>query len=63
MPPDEHKRHHDAVQRFIDREDRRVAFYEKVKAQVGGWAVIGLLGVIGAAVWHAVVNAVKSAGH
>jgi len=60
LPAEEHKRHHDALERFIEREDRRTAFYEKVKAQVGGWAVIAVLGTLGAGAWYAAKEFIRA---
>lgn len=48
----EHRDHHEALQRFIDREARRAELYERVKASAGGWIVITGIGGVGYAVWE-----------
>lgn len=52
MSAKEHRDHHDALQRFIDRETRRAELYERIKASTGGWVVITTIAGIGYAVWE-----------
>lgn len=49
---DEHAEHHRMFRIWIDRENRKAEFREKLKAQVGGWSIITLLSVVGYAVWE-----------
>lgn len=52
LSPQEHRDHHDALTAFIAAHKMRTEFWEKVKQQVGGWAVISIMSAIGYAVWH-----------
>lgn len=52
LTPQEHRDHHDALTMFIAEQKARVEFKEKIKQQVGGWAIITILSAIGYAVWH-----------
>lgn len=47
-----HRPHHEFIARWIERERRRDEMWEKIKVQVGGWAVIAFLGGIGLAAWQ-----------
>lgn len=51
VPIEEHIAHHAAIKTWIERENRKAERAEKVKAQVGGWAIIATLGLIGKGVW------------
>lgn len=52
MSPDEHAEHHQTFKTWIERENRKAEFREKVKAQVGGWSIITGLTAIGYAAWE-----------
>jgi len=43
-----HRRHHEVV---IAAEERKIEFYEKLKAALASWSLIGLLGVLVTWVW------------
>lgn len=62
MTPDEHADHHQTFQRWIERENRKAEFREKIKAQVGGWGVITALTAIGYAAWEGFKGIVKMKG-
>lgn len=62
MSPDEHADHHQTFQRWIERENRKAEFREKIKAQVGGWGVITALTAIGYAAWEGVLKIAKMKG-
>lgn len=47
-----HRDHHDFVKLMILERQRRVDRAEKIKAQVGGWMIIAILGSIGTAVYQ-----------
>ena len=49
-----HARHHQTMDIWMERENKKAIFREKVKAQVGGWAIVSVLGAIGTGTWHAV---------
>lgn len=55
IPTAEHKTHHDFVRRLIEQDRKRAERWEKIKAQVGGWAIVTGLGAIGTGVWHGFV--------
>lgn len=55
LTPEDHKKHHDAISLWIDRQNKRNDRWEKVQAQVGGWAVIAILSSIGYAVWNSLL--------
>lgn len=48
-----HAHHHQIFETWIERENRRAERWEKIRAQVGGWAVIGFLSGVGYAAWEA----------
>ena len=45
-----HSVHHRFVARRIEREEKRDAMWEKIRAQVTGWSIIVILGSVGTAV-------------
>jgi hypothetical protein len=49
---DIHTEHHDFIQILIEREERKKERWEKVKTQVLGWGIIGMIGAMGSAVYH-----------
>lgn len=51
LTPQQHREHHDALARFIAREDRRAELFERMKASAGGWIVITAIGGVGYVVW------------
>ena len=51
--PSEHSKF---VDEWIQRSKRRRAVLDKIVAQVGGWAIIVILGAIGVAVWSYTVG-------
>lgn len=53
-----HANHHDLIDRWLKKEQRKAENWEKIKTQIGGWLIIGLLSWIGVAVWEAVKTAV-----
>lgn len=53
VPVEEHIAHHVAIKTMIDRENRKAERAEKWKTQVGGWAIITTLGLIGKGAWTA----------
>jgi hypothetical protein len=57
-----HAEHHAVFQAWLERENRRAEFREKVKAQVGGWGIITLLTACGYMVWHGFLVLLKSKG-
>lgn len=59
IDPDEHARHHAAIDLWIDRENRRREVWEKVKASVIGWVLIAVLGGIGIAVFDYFAKLIK----
>lgn len=48
---DIHVQHHEFIGTWIKRVERRAETMDKIKAQVGGWTIITLLGGVGYAVW------------
>lgn len=53
VPEEMHKEHHEFIRGWIDEQKRKREWRDKVKAQVGGWAIITLLGSIGTGTYHA----------
>jgi hypothetical protein len=62
MTPDEHADHHQTFRTWIERENRKAEFREKIKAQVGGWGVVAALSGIGYAAWEGFKGIVKMKG-
>jgi len=54
-----HSTHHAFIEMMIKKEERKQERMEKIKTQVGGWAVILLLGFLGKAVWDFVEKQIK----
>jgi len=54
-----HREHHEAVQRWIERENEKARITAKVKAQIFGWGIISIISAVGWAVWNAVKFLVK----
>lgn len=51
LTPEEHRDHHNAFQAYIESQRRKAEFWDKVKAQVGGYMIIAALGTMGTFVW------------
>jgi hypothetical protein len=60
LTPEEHRDHHNAFAAYIERQRRSAEFWDKVRAQVGGWMIISALGLIGTAVWKVTWYAVNT---
>jgi len=52
MPEDIHREHHTLIGEMIAEMKRKRERHEKIKAQVGGWAIITLLGAVGKGTWE-----------
>jgi hypothetical protein len=52
MPEDMHREQHAFLTELIDEFKRKRERHEKIKAQVGGWAIITALSVLGTAAYH-----------
>lgn len=59
----EHREHHEAFSVWIDRQNKNAAFWEKMKEQVGGWAILGVLSAIGYGAWQSFLFFVSKGGH
>lgn len=59
LTPEEHRDHHNAFAEYIASQRRKAEFYDKVKQQVGGWAIITVLSAIGYASWHTFVTLIS----
>lgn len=53
MPEDIHREHHALIAEMIAEMKRKRERHEKIKAQVGGWAIITALSGIGTAAYQA----------
>lgn len=53
----EHQEHHIFIAEWIEREQRKRERWERITTQVGGWAIISILGAAGTLAWHAAQNA------
>ena len=53
MPEDIHREHHALIGEMIAEMKRKRERHEKIKAQVGGWAIITALSGIGTGVYQA----------
>jgi hypothetical protein len=59
---EEHREHHEFVRELVEEMRARKRLRQKLIEQVGGWAVITVLGAVGTFVWHAVQNWLKTNG-
>lgn len=59
---EEHAEHHMMFRLWIERENRKAEFREKVKAQVGGWTIITVLSGIGYAAFEGFRAIVRAKG-
>mgnify|MGYP000899650233 CR=1 FL=1 len=48
-----HREHHSFIKQWIEKEQRKAERWDKIKTQVGGWAIVTFLGGIGTAAYHA----------
>lgn len=46
-----HATHHQFIEMMMEKEERRIARWEKIRTQVYGWGIITALGLIGSAVY------------
>ena len=53
IPAEQHMEDHEFVREWITKQRLRNERAEKIKTQVGGWAIISFLGGIGSAAYHA----------
>ena len=53
--PEEHRAQHDVLARWIENDNIKRDRREKLKTQVGGWAIIAILGGIGRATYEAFI--------
>ena len=42
-----HKDHHEYIRRLIQKEQRKQEIWDKVKAHILGWGIVGLVGTLG----------------
>jgi hypothetical protein len=61
MPEELHREHHDLIAELIAEMRRKRERAEKIKAQVGGWAIITILSAIGTGVYQLFLMATDSA--
>lgn len=54
-----HAEHHQFITELIEERRERRERAEKIKAQVGGWAVIAVLTGIGSSVWQMVKTTIE----
>lgn len=52
IPDELHREHHAFMTAWISEQKRRQERSEKIKAQVGGWAIVTVLGAIGKGTWE-----------
>ena len=43
IPVEEHREHHEAMRLWVQRENRKIERYEKVKTHIIGWGAVGML--------------------
>jgi hypothetical protein len=60
LSPEEHRDHHNAFQAYIEGQRRKAEFWDKVKAQVGGWMIITAIGAIGTITWKVTWYAINT---
>jgi len=53
-----HRLHHDWIGEQLECDRRRRQMFLAVAQRVAGWAIIGVLGWIGWAVWHELMRAI-----
>lgn len=53
VPEDTHREHHEFIREWIEERKRKREWRDRIKAQVGGWAIITLLGGIGTGAYQA----------
>jgi len=51
-----HTEHHAFIESLIKREERKSQMWQKIKTQVLGWGILGVVGAIGTAVYHTFFN-------
>lgn len=54
VPEEMHAEHHEFIRDWIEERKRSREWRDKIKAQVGGWAIVTALGGIGTGAWHTV---------
>lgn len=52
VPFEEHREHHEFISAYIAKEKRHQETIEKVKAHVGGWAIIVSITGLGLLLWE-----------
>lgn len=62
LPAASHQDHHDWVESQIAQQRERQASWLRVRESVAGWMIIGVLGAIGAAIWHYFQEALTTLG-
>ena len=60
VPSDLHAKHHEFIDMMLEKYQRRRDIADKIKAQVGGWAIIAMLAAIGSYAWSHVIDAITS---
>lgn len=52
MPEELHREHHAFIAAWIEKQKQKQERFDKIKLQVGGWALITALGAIGKGGWE-----------
>lgn len=55
VPEELHREHHEFIRTWIAKQQRKDERWDKIKTQVGGWAIIAFLGGIGKAMYDAAI--------
>lgn len=67
IDPETHGRHHEYLDRWMQREAARAERIERIRASVYGWAIITFIGgglaTIGSVTWYAVQAYLESKGY
>ena len=59
MPQDLHRKHHEFVDRWIEKEKRKSERWERTKTHVMGWGIVTAIGGIGYSVFEWLKSSLK----
>ena len=62
LSAEEHRMHHETFTVWIERQNRRMEFWDKIQQSVGGYIILTILGGLGIAIYHGMLWAIEQ-GH
>lgn len=63
LSTEEHRKHHEALELFIENQKDKKQHWDKIKEQVSGWGVVAILGGIGSLIYHGAVWFIDNIKH